>query len=300
MIVTWERRDTRGTQPGCFSCRQRTLSPALARKLRRAVQCAGTSRRSSFSARLNFFGNARLPASEAPATCNLPPPPAQKFDFAEKSRTSLLIFHHELRLHHRQPQMHRLPRLFHRLQGGERSAAGRQPHLGQVRGNRHLPRCQSPFPGDALQPLRQPALRANLPGDGDVPADRRHRRIRSVALHRLQGVPAGLPLRRDLHRPGQRHGRQVPLLLAPHRDRAGAGLRGGLPGTRHHRRRHGQPIQRDQPAAGDPGCDGAQAGARHGAQAVLHRRQRRGAAPDGDRARAAELHVGGCDTVACC
>ena len=68
-----------------------------------------------------------------------------------------------------------------------------------------------------------------LPDLGDVPARRRHRRLRQVGLHRLQGVHRRLPLRRDLHQPRGPLGREVQLLRAPHRPRPRAGLRGGLP-----------------------------------------------------------------------
>ena len=113
-----------------------------------------------------------------------------------------------------------------------------------------LPRRAAPLPGHALQPLRQPALRAHLPHRGDVPAGRRHRGVRQQRLHRLQGVHAGLPLRRHLHRPDDGHRRQVPLLRPPHGHRPGAGLRGRLPGAGHHRRGHERPRQPDQPAPG--------------------------------------------------
>ena len=57
----------------------------------------------------------------------------------------------------------------------------------------------------------------DLPGEGAREAPRRHRRRRSRRLHRLQGVHAGLPVRRALHQRGQGHGREVPLLRAPRR-----------------------------------------------------------------------------------
>ena len=77
--------------------------------------------------------------------------------------------------------------------------------------------------GHALQPLRRRALRDDLPDHGALPPRRRDRGLRRRPLHRLQGVHAGLPLRRALHRPRDRDGGQVQLLRAPG---------GGGPGAR--------------------------------------------------------------------
>ena len=54
--------------------------------------------------------------------------------------------------------------------------------------------------GPPLQPLRQRALRDDLPDRGALPAAGRDRRLRPRPLHRLQVVHAGVPVRRALHR----------------------------------------------------------------------------------------------------
>ena len=92
------------------------------------------------------------------------------------------------------------------VQERERGAAGRVSHLGEVHRGRDVPRREAALSGHSLQPLREPAVRAHLPHRRHVPARRRHRRVRQGRLHRLQGVHAGVPLRRDPHRPGDQHG----------------------------------------------------------------------------------------------
>ena len=50
--------------------------------------------------------------------------------------------------------------------------------------------------------------------------------------------------------PDHQHGRQVPLLRAPDRGRAGAGVRDRLPGAGDHRGRPRRPAHRDRAAGG--------------------------------------------------
>ena len=93
------------------------------------------------------------------------------------------------------------------------------------------------FPND--HPRRSGCMRCNhctdapcvddLPDQGAVQARGRHRRLRRRPLHRLQELHAGLPVRRDLHRRGHPHRRQVQLLRAPRRPGPRAGLRRRLP-----------------------------------------------------------------------
>ena len=55
---------------------------------------------------------------------------------------------------------------------------GRQPHVGEVHREGHVPRHAALLLGAALQPLRQRALRDHLPDGGALPAPRRHRGLR--------------------------------------------------------------------------------------------------------------------------
>ena len=96
----------------------------------------------------------------------------------------------------------------------------------------------------------------------------------SRRLHRLQGVPPGLPLRRHPHRPGIRHGRQVPLLRAPHRRRPRARVRRRLSRARDPRGRPRRPGLGSRARRLDRARLGAQARAGDPAQALLHRRRR--------------------------
>ena len=143
---------------------------------------------------------------------------------------------------------------------------------------RAVPRYASPFPGDALQPLRQPALRRDLPCGRYVPAQRRDRGLRPLALHRLQGVHAGLPIRRRLHRPRTRDGGQVPFLRSPGRGGDAAGVRGGLPRAGDRRRRPRRSGERGLAPDRSGASHGAQAGKADTAQALL-----RGGGGGGDR-----------------
>src|SRR5262249_15966760 len=127
------------------------------------------------------------------------------------------------------------------------------------------------LPGHALQPLREPAVRPDLPDGGDVPPARRDRGVRPGGVHRLQGVPAGVPLRRDPHRPGVRHGGQVPLLRPPHRRRTRARVRRRLPGARDPRRGHRRSRLRGRPRRLDRARLGPQARAGDPPEALLHR-----------------------------
>jgi ferredoxin len=119
--------------------------------------------------------------------------------------------------------------------------------------------------GDALQPLRRRTVheRSVRPrrtlfraDNGVVDFD--------DAVHRLQGVHERVPVRRDLHQPGDQHGAQVQLLQPPGRGRTRAVVRGGVPDPRHHR-----PVDLDDPPtrrSPDPPATrrrGAGAGAGH-------------------------------------
>ena len=84
-------------------------------------------------------------------------------------------------------------------------------------------------------------MRGDLPRHRAVQARGRHRRLRPRALHRLQGVPERLPLRRALHRPQLAHGREVQLLRPPGRRGTQAGVRGRLPDQRDRLRRPRRP-----------------------------------------------------------
>ena len=168
--------------------------------------------------------------------------------------------------------VHRLPRLHHRLQIRERGPPGGHPHLRQVRRRRRLPAGPPRLPGHPLQPVRRRAVHHRLPDAGDVPAPGRHRRLRQVGLHRLQGVHGRLPLRRHLHQPRGPLGREVQLLRAPDRRRPRAGLRRRLPdrgdpGRRPRRPRFQGGADRPPPAGG-----GAPAGEGDAPQALLPRR----------------------------
>ena len=177
------------------------------------------------------------------------------------------------------------------LQEREPGAPGGPPDLGEVHRGGGLPRRAAQLPGDPLQPLREPTLCSRLPCHRHVPARRRHRGIRQRRLHRLQGLPPGLSLRRHPHRPGHGHRRQVPLLRPPCGERHRAGVRGRLSHPRHHRGRHGRSGQRDLPCAGEQRRDRPQARAGHGPQALLHRGTRRGPPPNGHRAHPGGRHV---------
>ena len=79
---------------------------------------------------------------------------------------------------------------------------GGESDVGEVCREGSLSEYAPRFSGHALQSLREAALRDDLSGDGDVPAQGRHRRFQFRPLHRLQGLHAGLPVRFDLHRSG--------------------------------------------------------------------------------------------------
>ena len=117
---------------------------------------------------------------------------------------------------------------------------GVHAHLREVRRRRPLPAGAPRVPGHALQPVRGRALRLRVPDRGDVPAAGRHRRLRQVGVHRLQGLHRRLPVRRDLHQPRGPLGREVQLLRAPARRRPRARVRRRLPDGGDPRRRPGR------------------------------------------------------------
>ena len=163
----------------------------------------------------------------------------------------------ELRLPDRQPTLHRLSRVLGGVQGRARGAPRGGPYLGQVRREGRLSRDAAHLPGHSLQPLRGRALRGDLSHHGPLHAEGRHRRLRPAALHRLQGLHAGLPLRRPLHRPQDRHRGQVQLLRAQGRGGAGASLRDRVPHPGHRGGGPGQPGARASArswAASRPRC----------------------------------------------
>ena len=59
-----------------------------------------------------------------------------------------------------------------------------------------FPETHAGLRGDAVQPLHGRAVRPDLPDQRVVQARRRHRRLRLRRLHRVQGVHAGVPVRR--------------------------------------------------------------------------------------------------------
>ncbi len=65
-------------------------------------------------------------------------------------------------------------------------------HLGQIHRERRLSRHPPSFRRAPLQSLRRCAVHRNLPHRGVVSPIRRHRRLRSRALHRLQILHAGM------------------------------------------------------------------------------------------------------------
>ena len=162
--------------------------------------------------------------------------------------------------------------------------ARRQPHLGQVRREGRVPQHAPPLPGDALQPLRQPALRAHLPGDGHVPAHRRHRGVR---LGRCIGCKACLQacpydaiyIDPDTDTAAKCH-------YCAHRTDVGS----SRPASSSARRTRSSPATwTTRPArfsrlAGPRAGERAQARAGHRAQALLHRGGTSGDPPDGSGA----------------
>ncbi len=187
--------------------------------------------------------------------------------------------------------MHRLSRLHGGVQGGEPGPAGRQPHVGEVHREGDVPGHPALLHGAALQPLRQRALRDDLPDGGALPPADGIVDFDGDALHRLQVVHAGLPLRRALHRPRDADGGQVPLLRA---SRGGRGssrpasivcpvqaiVSGDLD----------DPGSTDRAARGLPADAGAQAGAGDAAEALL---------PGRGRGRAHPGHAGAARTATC-
>ena len=138
-----------------------------------------------------------------------------------------------------------------------------------------FPDTRRHFCGLALQSLHRCAVRRGVPGNCAVQARGWDRRLRSGAVHRLQGVPERVSLRRALHRSELAHGREVQLLRAPRRARPQAFLRGRLPGRGDHLRRHRRPRVGGQPAARHRPVGGARRRAGNRAERVLPRRGRR-------------------------
>ena len=183
-----------------------------------------------------------------------------------------------------------MSRLHRGVQGRARGAARRQPHLGEVHREGDLSEHGATLLRHAVQPLRGRPLRGDLPGDGPVYPERRHRRFRSPAMHRVQGLHAGLSLRRAVHRSGHPYGGQVQLLRPPGGYRPRARLRERLPRARHHLRRHGRRFDGNRPIAREGTGDGAQGRKGHETAPVLYRRRRGLADARGNR-HVRQLHV---------
>jgi len=126
------------------------------------------------------------------------------------------------------------------------------------------------------------AVHHDLPGHGDRKTTGRHRRYRSRHLRGLQGLHAGLSLRRDLSRRALGHCWQVSLLCAPHGDRVGACLCRGVSHRGHCAGRLRRSGERRVEAACERAADRAQARGRHVAQRVLSRRGTGGHRPPAD------------------
>ena len=142
-----------------------------------------------------------------------------------------------------------------------------------------------------LQPLRERAVRDDLPHARPLHARRRHRRLRPRPVHRLQGLHAGLPVRRAVHRPRHAYRGEVPLLRASRRERARARVRRRLPGAGDHLRRPRRSAEPDRAHRGGRAGPGAQGRAGHAPEGVLRgRRYRRAHAVAADAR--ADLHVG--------
>ena len=123
--------------------------------------------------------------------------------------------------------LHRLPRLRGRLPR-VRLAQGREHGHGRLR----RPRAGAWRPSRPLHALRGSgrAVRAGLPGDGDPDHARgRGAAGRPVALHRLPQLRLRLPVRRAEDRRRGAADEEVQPLLRPHRRRASAVVRAGLP-----------------------------------------------------------------------
>ncbi len=134
-----------------------------------------------------------------------------------------------VRLRDRPAHLHRVPCVHRGVQDRARGPGRTVPDLGEVRRPGHLPLEHPRFRGDALQPLHRRPVREDVSDPGAVQARGRDRRLRSGPLHRLQELHAGLPVRRDLHRRGHPHRREVQLLRPPRRRGPRAGVRGGVP-----------------------------------------------------------------------
>lgn len=74
--------------------------------------------------------------------------------------------------------------------------------MGKVRREGRISQYAPRVSGDALQSLREAALRLYLSDDRDVPEARRNSRFQLRSLHWLQGLYAGLSVRFHLHRSG--------------------------------------------------------------------------------------------------
>ena len=84
--------------------------------------------------------------------------------------------HAQLRVRHRPPKMHRMPRLHDRLQGRARDSGRRESLLGEDGRERHVPRHAPLLLPGPLQSVRRRAVRAHLPDQRALQAPRRHRR----------------------------------------------------------------------------------------------------------------------------
>src|SRR4029450_3254810 len=91
----------------------------------------------------------------------------------------------------------------------------------------------------AMHALRTPSLRLRVPDHGDVQNGSRSRGVRRIALHRLPGVHAGLPVHYSQIRLRQLRAEdpQMQVLRRPFGSRAGTGMRGRVPHGRDQLRR---------------------------------------------------------------
>ena len=138
--------------------------------------------------------------------------------------------------------VHRLPRMHHGVQVGERGAARRSTaRTSSPSTSGSFPQARRAFQVTRCNQCDDAPCVDRLPDRRDVPADDGIVDFDKQRLHRLQGVHRRLPVRRDLHQPRGPLGREVQLLRAPDRRRPRAGLRGRLPDRGDPRRRPERP-----------------------------------------------------------
>jgi hypothetical protein len=186
---------------------------------------------------LPLFGTDRAPAARCAdflaSSIDEPPPPVDcpfcgGDATAHRLRIRKLVYVDAVWLPDGSPAVHRLPRLHRRLQVRERSADRRLPHLGQVHGEGHFPAVRRHFAVLRCNQCTAAPCVTICPVTALTSAPTASS-TSTRTLHRLQGLHAGLPLRRALPERGHGRRREVPLLRAPRRAGPEAGLRSGLP-----------------------------------------------------------------------